>query len=507
MSETTAAPAATSVLSPLWVRLLLAFTAILLFAVIVPTVYVRRQSQIEFQQYATSNQAELRDTIAGVLALSYLRAGGSWRAAPADAATAAEFVGQRIIITDTNGIVAADTTGERVGQRFAGEAGWESTPINDASLQGITGRAGVVVGPGRAGPMPIRPGTNNTYGTLWIESPGAIVASRDRAFMERLRRATIVSTGFCLVAALVISLILARLIGRPLEGLARAARRLGAGDLAQRVPEEGSAETVELARSFNAMAANLAVSQQLRQQMVADVAHELRTPLANIRGYLEAIEDGVVEADEATLRTLRDEAAHLNRLIDDLQELAQAEAGQLRLDRGPVAPAELIARATDAVRARAADLGIALTTEDATDLPPVEADPQRITQVLHNLLTNAITHTPAGGGVTVGANLEPGEVVAIAVADTGVGIAPEDLPHVFERFYRADSSRSRETGGSGLGLTIARRIVEAHGGTIRVASAVGRGSRFTFTLPVAPAAGNERRGAITEQTPQVAATW
>ena len=157
--------------------------------------------------------------------------------------------------------------------------------------------------------------------------------------LDRLRRVTVVSTGISLVAALIISLILARLIGRPLETLTRAVRRMGAGDLKQRVPEEGSAETIELARSFNAMAASLDNSQRLRQQMVADVAHELRTPLANIRGYLEAIEDGVVEADEATLRTLRDEAAHLNRLVDDLQELAQAEAGNLRLDRGPVAPA------------------------------------------------------------------------------------------------------------------------------------------------------------------------
>ena len=314
---------------------------------------------------------------------------------------------------------------------------------------------------------------NTTYGILWVESASALVVARDNALLDRLRRVTVVSTGISLVAALIISLILARLIGRPLETLTRAVRRMGAGDLKQRVPEEGSAETVELARSFNAMAASLDNSQRLRQQMVADVAHELRTPLANIRGYLEAIEDGVVEADEATLRTLRDEAAHLNRLVDDLQELAQAEAGNLRLDRGPVAPAMLIARATDAVRARAADRGIALTVDAPDDLPAVVADPQRITQVLHNLLTNALTHTPAGGAITVEARAEPVGMVAIGVADTGVGIAPEDLPHVFERFYRADSSRSRETGGSGLGLTIARRIVESHGGRDRRRQRIG----------------------------------
>ena len=474
--------------SRLWVRLMLAFAALLLFAVIVPTLYVRRQSQIEFQQYATNSQAELRGTIAGVLALSYLRDGGNWRAAPADAATAAEYLGRRIIITDTSGTVVADTTGERAGQRFAGEIGWQQTPINEQALRDIGGRSGIVTGPGRP-PFPGRSGGNASYGTLWVESANAAAASRDREFLNRLRRVTFLSTGIGLIAALFVSLIFARLIGRPLEALTRAVRRMGAGDLQQRVPEEGSAETVELARSFNAMASNLALSQRLRQQLVADVAHELRTPLANIRGYLEAIEDGVVEADEATLRTLRDEASHLNRLVDDLQELAQAEAGNLRLDRGPTDPAELIGRATDAVRARAVELGIALTATVAPDLPAVEVDPQRITQVLHNLLTNALTHTPEGGSVTVEAWRAPEGMVAIGVADTGAGIDPEDLPRIFERFYRADSSRSRATGGSGLGLTITRRLVEAHGGRITAASELGRGSCFTFTLPVADGVG------------------
>jgi signal transduction histidine kinase len=485
VNETTTAPATPGVLSPLWVRLLLAFTAILLFAVLVPTLYIRRQSQIEFQQYTTTSQGELRETVAGALAITYLSDGATWRNAPENAAFAAEYVGQRIIITEVNGTVVADTTGERVGQTFTGAVGWQRTTIDDEAWRGLSVRAEINFGPGRPGTAFVRPGVNNTYGVLWVESANALAVSRDRALLDRLRRFTIISTGISLIAALIISMILARVIGRPLETLTRAVRRMGAGDLTQRVPEYGSAETVQLARSFNAMAANLDASQRLRQQMVADVAHELRTPLANIRGYLEAIEDGVVEADEATLRILRDEAAHLNRLVDDLQELAQAEAGNLRLDRGPIAPAMLVARATDAVRARAADQGIALTVEVPDDLPAVVADPQRITQVLHNLLTNALTHTPTGGAVAVGARAEPGGMVAFAVADTGAGIAPADLPHIFERFYRADSSRSRATGGSGLGLTIARRIVEAHGGQIAVTSDLGRGSRFTFTLPIA----------------------
>jgi two-component system sensor histidine kinase BaeS len=230
------------------------------------------------------------------------------------------------------------------------------------------------------------------------------------------------------------------------------------------------------------------------------VAHELRTPLANIRGYLEAIEDGVVAADEETMRTLREEAAQLNGLIDDLQELTQAEAGALRLDRGPFDAAELVERATDAARARAVEKSITLIGGAEPSLPPVDVDLQRIMQVLQNLLTNALRHTPEGGQITVSARRTPDGLVAISVEDTGAGIAPEDLPHIFERFYRADSSRSRATGGSGLGLTIARRLVETHGGQIGVESTVGQGSRFTFTLPVAAgedqerAARGERRG-------------
>ena len=486
MSDSTAATgtARGNFFAQLWVRLLLAFGTVLFCAVLIPTLYVRRQSQIEFQQYATTIQSEIRETIAGVLAVSYLRDGGNWRSAPTNAATAAEYLGQRLIVTDTSGTVVADTTGERAGQRFSGEEGWQATPIDDAALRGIAGRAGFITAPGRlGGPLVIRPGANNIYGTLWIESANAIAAARDRLFLNRLRRVTIISTTLGLFAALLISLFLARLIGRPIETLTRAARRMGAGDLTQRVPEEGSAETVALARSFNTMAANLATAQDLRQQLVADVAHELRTPLANIRGYLEAIEDGVVAADEATLRTLREEAAQLNGMIDDLQELAQAEDGTLRLDREPLAPAELVARATDAARPRAAEKGISLVGTAESSLPLVLVDPQRLGQVLQNLLTNALRHTPAGGRVTIEARHTTAGSVAISVTDTGSGIAPEDLPHIFERFYRADSSRARATGGSGLGLTITRRLVEAHGGGIDAISTVGQGSRFTFTLP------------------------
>jgi len=245
-------------------------------------------------------------------------------------------------------------------------------------------------------------------------------------------------------------------------------------------------EIGELAQAFNAMADGLARLEELRRNMVSDVAHELRTPLSNIRGYLEAVRDGVVEPRPEVIASLYEEAMLLNRLVDDLQELSLAEAGQLRLERRPVAPADVVNKATEAARAQAAAKGIALQVDLPEGLPLVDVDSQRIGQVLGNLLSNALTHTPSGGKVVITAQARQSDV-ELRVGDTGEGISPEHLPYIFERFYRADKSRSRATGGTGLGLSIARQLVEAHGGRISVASQAGRGTTFTFTLPVAEA--------------------
>jgi two-component system sensor histidine kinase BaeS len=218
--------------------------------------------------------------------------------------------------------------------------------------------------------------------------------------------------------------------------------------------------------------------------MVSDVAHELRTPLSNIRGYLEAVQDGMIEPKPEVIGSLHEEAMLLNRLVDDLQELSLAEAGQLRLERRQVAPSDVVNKAAEAARAQATSKGIALQVDLPADLPLVDVDHQRIGQVLGNLLSNALTHTPSGGKVVIAARARQSEA-EFSVSDTGEGIPPEHLPYVFERFYRADKSRSRATGGTGLGLSIAKQLVEAHGGQITVESQVGQGTTFTFTLPMA----------------------
>ena len=232
------------------------------------------------------------------------------------------------------------------------------------------------------------------------------------------------------------------------------------------------------------MAASLAEAETLRRNLIADVSHELRTPLTIIQGNIQAILEGVYPLEMAQMAGLYDETRLLTRLVDDLHDLALADAGQLRLERTPVNVSDLARTAVGQFDPVAEAAGVKLTLETSEDVPEVLGDADRLAQALRNLLSNAIRHTPAGGQVTMRVG-RSGEQVTIQVADTGSGIAPEDLPHVFDRFYRGDKSRSRRGGGAGLGLAITRQLVTAHGGQIEVASTPGLGTTFTITLPAA----------------------
>ncbi|MEV4256774.1 ATP-binding protein [Spirillospora sp. NPDC049652] len=293
------------------------------------------------------------------------------------------------------------------------------------------------------------------------------------------------------VALLVITctLLLSRRVLAPIGALAAASRRLGAGDLSERVAVRGRDEIAELARSFNRMADSLQHSEAAQHRMVSDIAHELRTPLANIRGYLEALHDGVLDPDPELISSLLEEAVLQQRLIDDLQDLALAESGALRMLRTPLDVRELLETCRVAHRAVAESHGVELAVQ-AEAVPLVDADPDRLRQVIGNLVTNALAATPPGGTITLRATSGDGTALRIQVIDTGRGIAPVELRHVFDRFWRADSARGRATGGRGLGLSIAQGIVQAHGGTLGADSAPGRGSTFTITLP----ASKERPG-------------
>jgi two-component system OmpR family sensor kinase/two-component system sensor histidine kinase BaeS len=287
-----------------------------------------------------------------------------------------------------------------------------------------------------------------------------------------------------IVVGLLVGATLSRRITRPLQDFVTATTRIAAGDLSVRVERQVPGELGDLAVSFNAMASELERSDQLRRNMTADVAHELRTPLSVIRGKLEGILDGVYPATEDHITPVLEETEVLTHLVEDLRVLALAEARQLSLDVRPTDVGHLLRDAQVNFGPLAEDRGVFLALDVPASLPSVSADRQRLSQVLANLITNALRHTPSGGTVTLAGFVSDGDVV-IEVKDTGAGIAAEDLDHVFGRFWRGEKSRSRESGGSGLGLAIARELVLLHGGTIEVESTLGRGSMFRCRLPVA----------------------
>ena len=286
------------------------------------------------------------------------------------------------------------------------------------------------------------------------------------------------------VGGILLVSLMSRRILTPVRELTLAAGRLGQGDLSQRVATSSRDEIGQLGATFNAMAEGLEGAERQRRSLMADVAHELRTPLSNIQGYLEAVRDGLLKPDNATIDTIYQQVLHLTRLVEDLRLLALADAGALSLSLQEESLQEVLQSSVASCRPRAEAKGVSVALSIPSEIPLVQMDRTRIAQVVSNLLDNAIFHTPQGGSVSVSAE-SLGSAVRVIVADTGEGILPEDLPQVFERFYRVDPSRARTTGGTGLGLTIARQLVEAHRGTIRAESTPGQGSRFIFELPLA----------------------
>ena len=324
----------------------------------------------------------------------------------------------------------------------------------------------------------------NTIGYLAI-LPGPIDSLRpvELNFIAGSRQNLFIAALLAGGVAIVLGVAFSRSLAQPLNRLAAAARAIAAHDLTQRVQPGGTAEVIEVGQAFNEMAASLEKAEELRRNLVADVAHELRTPLSVLQGNLSGLLDGVFPLEMTEVARLYDETRLLSRLVDDLRELAQAEAGQLHLDLHSINVADVVRSTVEAFSAVAAEQQVMLTGDTPSDLSPARADPERLAQVLRNLLANALRHTPPGGAINASASSRPGWI-EVSVSDTGEGIAEEDLPHVFDRFWRGDKSRARETGGSGLGLAIARRLIEAQGGQIGAESELGKGSRFWLRLPV-----------------------
>jgi histidine kinase len=310
----------------------------------------------------------------------------------------------------------------------------------------------------------------------------------DREEVAYLLAASLAATATAAAA----SLFVARRIAAPVKRMLRATRRISAGRYDERVPVQEPDELGELAEGFNAMARALEEDERRRREFIADISHELRTPISTLRGYSEGLLDGVVDPSEEAFGLMHAEAERMRRLVDDLRQLSLAETGELSLNVVATDPARLLKRAAEGLAPLFAEKGVRLEIEAGDEVPPVQADPDRVVQVLANLLGNALRHTPPAGRVRARTEGAGGEV-RFVVADTGEGVEPEHLPHLFERFYRAEKSRSRSgpaAGGSGLGLAISRALVEAMGGRIWAESAgAGRGAVFAFVLP---AAGSER---------------
>lgn len=312
-------------------------------------------------------------------------------------------------------------------------------------------------------------------------------------FRQTIVTALGLATGAAVATAVAVSFFVSGRITGPVRRLAVASRRIASGRYAERVPLGEPDELGQLAASFNEMATALEATERRRLELIGDVAHELRTPIANLQGYLEGLLDGVVAPSDRTWTLLHAEASRLRRLVEDLQELSRAEARQIPVTLRPVPPGRLVELAVARLAPQFTEKGLTLEAVVAPSLPHALADEDRAAQVLTNLLSNALRYTPGGGRVAVVVERQ-GEDLVFRVRDSGIGVAPEHLPHVFERFYRVEKSRSRAAGGSGIGLTIARALVEAMGGRIWAESpGPGQGATFSFTLPAAPAFSFPRR--------------
>ena len=299
-----------------------------------------------------------------------------------------------------------------------------------------------------------------------------------------VQQAVLVGVGVAGVVAVVASLVVALWITRPLGHMADVARRIASGQYGQRVVYGAADEIGEFTGAFNDMAARLEATEKLRSELLATIAHELRTPLTNIEGYMEGLLDGVVRPEPQTYEMVRKEAGRLSRLVGDIQRLSRLEAGGERLEPRPVDAAVAARGALEIVRSQFDQKNLALVVDLPDRLAPVWVDADKLQQVLLNLLANAHRYTPEGGSVSVRVQ-DSGSAMRFAVSDTGIGIPPADLPHIFERFYRVDKSRSSAGGGAGIGLAVVKNLVEQSGGTIGAESVPSEGTTVWFTLPKA----------------------
>jgi signal transduction histidine kinase len=431
-------------------KLTVAFLSVSLLGVALPIVIMLAITSAEFNRFLINRGGS--DFLAACTA--YYQRSSSW-----------DGVGQAL--TD-QGLMPPQSS--RPGER---------PPPQPFVLTGVDGRV-IIAGDrfhmGEVVPAPfLAGGTAITFngqvvGTFLVSGSNPFMNPMDEQYLARTNQSLLISGVGTVALALLLGILLARSITRPVRELTAAAKSLAGGRLGKQVPVRSQDELGDLARTFNQMSTDLENANQLRRHMTADIAHDLRTPLTVMTGYLESLRDGVLKPTPQRFEVLYNEAKHLQRLVEDLRTLSLADSGELAINRQAVAPGDLMERLQQAFAHRAEQMGIGLECRVEPDLPDVQADPERMEQVLGNLVSNALRSRKPGG-------------IELSVTDDGAGIEPEVLPHIFERFYRGDESRSQQDEESGLGLAIARSIVELHGGKIDASSAgPGQGAVFTIFM-------------------------
>lgn len=453
------------------IKLLAAFALVIIVTASVVAVMSQQSATREFSRFVREDQEdaiEPPDDLVTQLAAHYAQH-GNWTGVE-------EVLGQINLSTTDNQrtfpVLLIDEQGSVVASN------WIHLSSNQLPEYELTGGWPVQVGGQIVGTL-IEPGRR----PLTSDISSDRFSPQGTATVRRIQQAIVIAGLSAGAVALIIAGVLTWGLVRPLRQLTAAAGGIAQGDLSQRVPIAGNDEVSELAAAFNRMAAELERAEQLRCNMTADVAHELRTPLSIVRGKLEGVMDGVYPATPEHLQPILEAIDLLTYLVEDLRMLAQAEAGKLILEKQMVNIGDLLQDAQINFEPQASDQGVTLALNLPSDPPEVVADWHRLMQVLGNLLTNALYHTPEGGQVTLSATAVGGRA-KVTVTDTGAGIRSEDLPQIFDRYWRGEKTRAQAGGGIGLGLSIARQLVELHGGTIGVESAPRQGSLFWFTLPV-----------------------
>jgi two-component system, OmpR family, sensor histidine kinase BaeS len=448
-------------------RLIVSYLALVALTVALLAGILYLATSQTFSRYL-NDQAAAHNEMLPVMLAGYHTEHGTWDGVQPNIEQASILIGGQVTLADVQGRIVAATRRDLIG-RAAGEVSDLGMPIT------VAGSGGRVMG------------------TIFVQR--SVAAQRaDADFLASVTRALVIAGLVVALLAAGLGVLLARSISRPLSEMSSAASRLSQGDYAVQVPARGQDEVAALGRAFNQMAEGMAGVERLRRELVANVSHDLRTPLTVIRGYLEGLHSGEIadrRSAEIAFEAMYGEVNRLLHLVDDLRQVAALDAGASQLQRCPTFVADLARDALARIEPVAQAKGVILANEVPLDLPAVSLDPGRMGQALFNLLENAVRHTPSGGRITMLAGRAkypngPGEHLWLTVQDTGEGIAPEQLPHVFERFYRADPARSPSEGGAGLGLSITHSIVEAHSGLLTAQSdgIPGHGASFTLFLPL-----------------------